>query len=284
MWPRAARSATSWTSGPPLTGGSSRVAEPSWRAWSSRASACRLAVATASRSRPLPTSSRSRPAGPVSSAGASTCQGISATSSAGSDGWPSSSTHTGRAASRARQVWGGNSSGSRGLEATSSTRLGPVMGLRLGGGRPAAEAGGGGRGRPWGGLALDHLAVLGVPAAEARVDGDLGRLDLLQEPALDGQLAAVLDGRLELGPQVVVELGQPHPDHLEDVVAELGLDRLGDGRLAGAAGLALALTLGGQLLADRVGGRLVLDQDVADMDLEEVLPALVEGRAQLRVG
>ena len=204
------------------------------------------------------------------------------------------------------------------------------MGLPYGWvGRGPAAPGGGGRGRAGGGLALDHLAVLGVPAAEARVDGDLGRLDLLLEPALDGLLAAVLDGRLELGPQVVVELGQPHPHDLEDVVAELGLDRLGDRRLAGAAGLALAVALGGQLvlgrlerldgrplgvepevaglvlalgvdrallghrrpvgpgdqlLADRVGGRLVLDQDVADVDLEEVVLALVEGLAQLGVG
>src|SRR5918999_3861615 len=340
MWLRAARSATSCTSGPSLTGGSSRVAVPSRRAWSSRASACRLAWVTASMSRPWPTSSRSRPAGPVSSAGASTCQGISATSSAGSDGCPSSSSHTGRAASRARQVWGGNSSGSRGLDATSTTRVtgAPPWGspdpsgrvIALGrDGRGPAEAGGGGRARAGGGLALDHLAVLGVPAAEAGVDDDVGRLDLLVEPALDGLLAAVLDGRLELGPELVVELGQPHPDDLEDVVAELGLDRLGDRRLARTARLALAVALAGQLelgrlerldgrplgveaevaslvlalgvdrallghrrpvatrdqlLADRVGGRLVLDQHMADVDLEEVVLALVEGLAQLGVG
>src|SRR4029453_17488728 len=270
MWLRAARSATSCTSGPSCTGGSSRVAVPSRRTWSSSASACRLARATPSMSRPWPTRSRSRPAGPVSSAGASTCQGISATSSAGSEGCPSSSSHTGRAASRARQVWGGNNGATFGLTATSTTRRagpppwgspdpsrstgappwgspdpsGRVMGTSgLGRRRPAGGRGGGG---PGGGLAVDHLAGLGVPAAEARVDGDLGLLDLAVEPALDGLLAAVLDGRLQLGPQLVVEHRQPHPDDLEDVVAELGLDRLGDQRGTRSARAARAGALAGR--------------------------------------
>ena len=47
---------------------------------------------------------------------------------------------------------------------------------------------------------------------------------------------------------------------------------------------AAQLPLGDQLLADLVGGRLVLDQHVADVDLEEVVLALVEGAAQLGVG
>src|SRR5512132_1681415 len=332
MWLRAARSATSCTSGPSLTGGSSSVADPSRRAWSSRASACRLARATPSMSRPWPTSSRSRPAGPVSSAGASTSQGTSATSRAGSDGCSASSSHTGRAASRARQVWGGNSSGSRGLDATSTTRVTgtpPAGSWALGLGRRRAAGPGGGGGRAGCGLAVDDLAGLGVPAPEPGVDGDVGLLDLLVEPALHGLLAAFLDGRLELGPQVVVERGQAHAQDLEDVEAELGLDRLGDRRGAGAAGLALAVALAGegvlgrlelldgrplgveaevaglvlalgvdrallghpapvargdQLLADPLGGRLVLDQHVADVDLQEVALALVEGRPQLRVG
>src|SRR6266542_5565793 len=122
---RAARSATSCTSGPSLRGGSSRVALPSRLAASSRASARRRASATPSRSSPCPTSSRSRPAGPLSAAGVSTSQGISPTSRAGREGCSASSRYTGLAASSARQVCGGNSSGNRGLLTTRT-----ILGMR----------------------------------------------------------------------------------------------------------------------------------------------------------
>src|SRR5919108_325970 len=264
MWLRAARSATSCTSGPSFTGGSSRVADPSRRARSSRASACRLASATASTSTPWPTSSRSRPAGPVSAAGARTCQGTSATSRAGSDGWSASSTSTGRAASSARQVCGGNSSGTRGLAATSTTLVMARLGRR--GGRGAGR--GGRRGGAGGGLAVDDLAAVAVPAAEARVDGHLGLLDQVLEPALDGLLALAPDGGLQLGAQVVVQPRQPHADDLDDVEAELGLDRLGDRRGAGPEGLALAVALGGQVDSE-LDALLVADHPLGDVALAQ---------------
>src|SRR6266508_351038 len=88
----AARSETICTSGPSLIGGSSRVAEPRSFARPSSASACRRAVATWSASMPWPSSSRSRPTGPVSSATGRTSKGISPTSSAGSEGWSTAST------------------------------------------------------------------------------------------------------------------------------------------------------------------------------------------------
>src|SRR5919199_772309 len=298
---RAARSEINWTNRLSPVGGSSRFAEPRCLASSIRASACRRAVATWSASMPCPTSSRSRPAGPVSSPTGRTSKGISPTSSAGSDGWSRSSSQTGRAASSARQVCGGKSSGNRGLEATSTTL---VITPRYG--CPGAG---------------DELARRRVPAAEARVHRDVGLLEKVGEPLLGGGVAALLERGVELVAHLVGEWRDAHADHLDDVVAELGVDRRRDWRGAGPAGLALAVALvreaedgllelgdglalglvaevaaavlgarvGGELLGDHrpvatrdellaglLRGRLVLDQHVADVGLDHVVAVLGE--------
>src|SRR5919197_3423154 len=244
---RAARSETIWTSVPSPDGGSSRVALPRSLASASRASPWRLAVATCSGSAPCPISSRSRPAGPASSATGRISQAISPTSRAGSDGCSRSSTQTGRAASSARQVCGGNSSGKRGLVTTRTTRgsgglkSGAPPSLRLPAGHGLARSGAGGAARS--GAALDDLAAVGVPAAEARVDRDVGVAELVTEPGLDGGVAALLDGGVELAAQVVGERWLAQPDDLDQVEAELGAHRGGDGRGAGPGGLSLAGSL-----------------------------------------
>src|SRR6266508_4159608 len=90
--------------------------------------------------------------------------------------------------------------------------------LRTGRQRPRRRLGGrAGRGR----RSLDDLSGGGVPAAEARVDRHVGLLQVVAEPLLGGCVPALLARGVEGVAQVVVELRYPHPNHLDDVVAEL---------------------------------------------------------------